>query len=105
MCTKKSLNKCHELKKIVDDLKQCLTETGMPKKGGTRPLRAIRMRFISHKVSAMARLVNRYGAYLGHLITLSQDTSVKSQDKQKLKGYVSKWRKSKVLLRRLCPFP
>ena len=46
----------------------------------------------------MARLVDRYGAYLGHLITLSQDTSVKSLDRQKLKGYVSKWRKSKILL-------
>ena len=46
----------------------------------------------------MARLVDRYGAYLGHLITLSRDTSVKSLDRQKLKGYVSKWRKSKVLL-------
>ena len=46
----------------------------------------------------MARLVDRHGSYLGHLITLSQDTSVKSLDRQKLKGYVSKWRKSKVLL-------
>jgi len=63
----------------MDDLKQCLTETEMPKKGGTQPLRASGTRFISHKVSAMARLLDRYGAYLGHLITLSQDTSVKSQ--------------------------
>ena len=81
---KKSTKKCHELKNIVDDLKQCLTEAEMPKKGGSRPLRASRTRFISHKVSAMARLVDRYGAYLGHLITLSQDTSVKSLERQKL---------------------
>ena len=53
--------KCHELKDIVDDLKQCLTETEMLKKGGTRPLRASGTRFIAHKVSALARLVDRYG--------------------------------------------
>ena len=94
----KSPKKCHELKEIVDNLKQCLTDTEMPTKGGIRPLRASGTRFIAHKVSALARLVDRYGAYLSHLITLSQDTVVKSLDRQKLKGYVLKWRKSKVLL-------
>ena len=94
----KSPKKCHELKDVIEDLKQCLTETEMPKKGGTRPLRASGTRFIAHKVSALARLVDRYGAYLSHLFTLSQDSTVKSIDRQKLKGYVLKWRKSKVLL-------
>ena len=41
--------KCHELKDIVDDLKQCLTEIEMPKKGGTRPLMESGTRFIAHK--------------------------------------------------------
>ena len=35
----KSPKKCHELKEIVDHLKQCLTDTEMPKQGGNRPLR------------------------------------------------------------------
>ena len=91
----KSPKKYHELKEIVDNLKECLTETEMPMKGGTRPLRA---RFVSHKVVALARLIDRYRAYLNHLTMLSQDRKVKSADQEKLKGYVLRWRKSKVLL-------
>ena len=94
----KSPKKCHELKEIVDNLKECLTETEMPMKGGTRPLRACGTRFVSHKVAALARLIDRYGAYPNHLTMLSQDRKVKSADREKLKGYVLRWRKSKILL-------
>ena len=67
-------------------------------KGGTRPLRACGTRFASHKVAALARLIDRHGAYLNHLTMLSQDRKVKSADCEKLKDYVLRWRKSKVLL-------
>ena len=70
----------------------------MPTKGGVRPLRACGTRFIAHKVSALTRLVDRFGAYLSHLIALSEDRSLKSVDRQKLKGYVLRWQKSKFLL-------
>lgn len=93
-----SPKKCFELKEIVEDLKQCMEETEMSIKGGVRPLRACGTRFIAHKVSALTRLVDRFGAYLSHLITLSEDRSVKSADRQKLKGFVLRWRKSKFLL-------
>ena len=53
----------------------------MPIKGGVTPLRACGTRFNSHKVSALTRLVDRFGAYL---IALSEDRSVKSIDRQKL---------------------
>ena len=65
---------------------------------GNRPLHACGTRFVSHKVSAISRFVERYGAYINHLIALSEDSSVKSVDKQKLKGYVCKWRDGKILL-------
>ena len=94
----KSPKKCHELKEIVDNLKECLTETEIPMKGDTRPLRACGTRFVSHKVGALAQLIDRYGAYLNHLTMLSQDRKVKSADQKKLKGYVLRWRKSRVLL-------
>ena len=94
----KSPKKCHELKEIVDNLKQCLTDTEMPKQGGTRPLRACGTRFVAHKVAALGRLIDRYGAYLNHLTMLSQDRTVKSVDREKVKGYVLRWRKSKILL-------
>ena len=71
-------------------------------KGGTRPLRACGTRFVSHKVAALARLIDRYGAYLNHITMLSQDRKVKSADREKLKGYVLQWRKSKVLLACMC---
>ena len=93
-----SPKKCVELKEIVEDLKQCMEDTEMPTKGGDRPLRACGTRFIAHKVSALTRLVDRFGAYLSHLIALSEDRSVKSVDRQKLKGYVLRWQKSKFLL-------
>ena len=42
--------------------------------------------------------IERFGAYLGHLTSLSEDCSVKLADRQKLKGYVLRWSKCKVLL-------
>ena len=77
-------------------MKQCLTDTEMPKQGGTRPLRACGTRFVAHKVAALGRLIDKYGAYLNHLTMLSQDRTVKSVDR--VKGYVLRWRKSKILL-------
>ena len=70
----------------------------MPTKGGSRPLHACGTRFVTHKVAALGRLVDRFGAYLCHLATLTEDRSVKASDKQKLKGYPLKWRNSKFLL-------
>ena len=59
-----SPRKCIEVKEIVEDLKQCMEDTEMLKKGGVRPLRACGTRFIAHEVSALTRLVDRFGAYL-----------------------------------------
>ena len=38
-------------------------------------------------VSAISRLIDRYGAYLSHIISLTEDPTVKAADRQKLKGY------------------
>ena len=62
----------------------------MPIQGGNRPLRACGTRFITHKVAALERVVDRFGAYLSHMIALTEDTSLKSVDRQKVKGYVLK---------------
>ena len=70
----------------------------MPDEGGNRPLRACGTRFVSHKVAALGRLVNRYGAYVNHLTALTEDSTVKTCDKQKLKCYVCRWWPSKTLL-------
>ena len=52
---------------------------------------------LAHKVAALERLIDRYGAYLNHLTMLSQDKTVKPVDREKLKGYILRWRKSKIL--------
>ena len=36
---------------------------------------------------ALQRVVDRYGAYLNHLLALIEDPSIKSDDRAKLKGY------------------
>ena len=43
-------------------------------------------------------MIDRYGAYLAHLTTLTEDSSVRYVDRQKLKGYVLKWRDCKMVL-------
>ena len=88
----KSPKKCHELDEVVASLRECLEEDEMPssRTKGNRPLHACGTRFVSHKVAAINRFIDRYGAYINHLITLTEDSSVKPADKQKLKGYIGK---------------
>ena len=45
----------------------------------------------------MQRFVDRYGVYLKHLGKLVEDKSIKSVDRQRLKGYLLKWREAKML--------
>ena len=94
----KAPKKCRELEVIVTELRACLDQSELPLSGGNRPLRACGTRFIAHKVAALERLINRFGVYLNHLISLTEDPSVKAADQQKIKGYVTKWKDSKILL-------
>ena len=55
-------------------------------------------RFVAHKVAALNRVIDRYGAYLSHTMALTENPKVKSVDKQKLKGYIKQWQDFKMLL-------
>ena len=46
----------------------------------------------------MQRVVDRFGAYVNHLTTLSVDTSISSTDRARLKGYLRKWQHSSILI-------
>ena len=46
----------------------------------------------------MKRVLSKYGAYTSHLAALSEDPTVKSADKAKLKGYYRQWINGKYLL-------
>ena len=53
---------------------------------------------MAHKVAALERIIDRFGAYVSHLSSLTEDTSVRAVDRQKLVGYVRKWRDVKIML-------
>ena len=93
----KAPKKCRELEEVVTELKYFLDSSEFPV-GGNRPIRACGTRFVCHKVHALERILDRFGAYLNHLITLSEDSATKAVDRQKLKGYITKWRDSQILL-------
>ena len=48
-------------------------------------------------MNALLRVIDRYDAYIAHLTSLSQDSSVKPDDKARLKGYLKKWMDYKVI--------
>ena len=84
----KSPKKTRELSDIVDDLKEFFEFPD----GGNLPVRCQGSRWISHKRKALQRFIDRYGAYISHLMTLVEDKTIKSVDRAKLKGYLKKWR-------------
>ena len=85
---------CRELDDIVADLRQYLTFDDK----GVRPVRASGSRWVTHKINAMKHVLSKFGAYVSHLIALSQDPSVKSSDQVKLHGYCKKWVDAKYVL-------
>lgn len=62
------------------------------------PIRSQGSRWINHKRRALQRFVDRYGAYIKHLLTLVEDKTVRSNDRAKLKGYLQKWRHARILV-------
>ena len=58
----------------------------------------VRSRWINYKRKALQRFVDRYGAYLNHLLALIEDKSLKSDDRARLKGYLLKWKQPRMLV-------
>ena len=90
----KSPKKLRELTDVVSDLKEVFK---FPE-GGDAPIRSQGSRWISHKRQALQRITDRYGAYVAHLTTLSNDSSINSTDRARLKGYLLKWQEGKILI-------
>ena len=74
------------MEEIVISLKQCLDDGNMPDKGN-KPIRACGTRFIDHKVAAMNRFIDHFGAYVSHLCNLTEGNGV-------TQGYILKWQKA-----------
>ncbi len=90
----KSPKKARELGVVVEELKQVYE---IPV-GGNKPIRSQGSRWITHKRNALQRIVDRWGAYLCHLTSLAVESSLKSEEKARLIGYVKKWSDSKIIV-------
>ena len=73
----KSPKKSRELVDIVTDLQETF---GFPK-GGDLPIRSQGSRWITHRRN-----------------TLSEDSTMKAEDRARMKGYISKWSHAKLLI-------
>ena len=90
----KTPKKSRELASIVEDLKGAFEFPN----GGNLPIRCQETRWIIHKRKALQRMLDRYGAYIVHLTTLIQDTSVRAGDRDHLKGYIRQWKEPKIYM-------
>ena len=91
---KKSPKKSRELSTIVDDIKVIFDLSV----SGDLPIRSSGTRWIDHKRKAMQRVLDRFGVYITHLEKLSEDVTLRSEDRARLKGYLKLWRHSKILI-------
>ena len=69
------------LLRVYLELKQCLNQSEFPDRGGVRPLRACGTRFLVHEVCALERIIDRFRAYLNHLVALIDDPKTKVVDR------------------------
>ena len=78
----------------MEDLKEVYE---LPKSGNA-PVWSQGSRWINHKRKSLQRAVDRYGAYISHLTTLTKDSSLKAEDRASLKGYLRKWMQYRIIL-------
>ena len=55
-------------------------------------------RWITHKLNALQLMLDKFGIYLQHLQSMSEDKSFKSADRQKFKGWLRKWQQARIPL-------
>ena len=65
---------------------------------GVRPIRGSGTRWISHKIGAMTRTLDKFGLYITHLENVAIDTSYRAKERNRIKGYLNKWKNSKMLV-------
>jgi hypothetical protein len=90
----KSPKKLHELKVLHDVLKQSFDF----EEGSLKPKRSSGTRWISFKLSALRLVLDKYGVYMQHLENLIADDSTNSKDREKIRGYLRRWKSSQMLL-------
>ena len=65
---------------------------------GVKPVRASGARWIPQKVSAMKRIVDKYGVYVQHLEHVLSDTSYRAKERARIQGYLKNWKTGKMMI-------
>ena len=63
-----------------------------------KPKRANGTCWILHKLEAMKMFLEKLDLYIEHLEHLSSDKSIPSKDRQKMMGYLKKWKQGRMPL-------
>lgn len=90
----KAPKKLQELRELFDVFKGAMDYMD----GSCKPKKASGTRWISHKLNAMKNILDKWGLYMTHLESLSQDKKVPSKDRSKLSGYLSRWKQGRIPL-------
>ena len=90
----KSSKKLGQLAELCEHLKDMYEFTN----GSLKPVRSNGTRWIAHKIKAMRVLLDKYGLYMKHLAEMAEDKSYKSDQRAKIKGYLTKWKKTNMLM-------
>ena len=65
---------------------------------GVKPKKSSGSRWISHKLAAMKMCLDKWGIYIQHLETMTEDGTIIGKDKAKMKGYLRLWKSSRMPL-------
>ena len=85
----KKLRQLRELHEIYKGAMDFLSDSCKTKKAsGTR--------WISHKLGARKTCLDKWGIYIQHLEGFAEDKSYKPKDREKMKGYLRKWKKTEI---------
>ena len=97
----KSPKKLRELKEIGEMLSGEGLEFRQGK--GVKPVRASGTRWLSHKMSALRKYLEKFGVYITHLQNVVEDPSYQVADRAKVKAYIASWSSATTLVN-LCFF-
>ena len=82
----------------LEELHNLYQETMEFDEGGVKPKKSSGSRWISHKLAAMKMCLDKWGVYIQHLETMTEDETITSKDKAKMKGYLKHWKSSRMPL-------
>ena len=51
-----------------------------------------------HKIGAITQILDKFSLYITHLENVATDTSYRAKEHNQIKGYLNKWKNSKMLV-------